>query len=102
MTDSLKKSLSDALDEAQWSWLKPHAQRDALILVAPELDIVEVGMMVAQDQAKEVERRVQAGQISKPTLDQIAEWDLVPTTSFKCLIVQPFILMQPLLPVTLH
>ncbi|BDI17398.1 hypothetical protein ANSO36C_32000 [Nostoc cf. commune SO-36] len=34
----LRAELTEILDEAEWEWLIPHVQRDAVILVALELE----------------------------------------------------------------
>ncbi len=44
----LRQELTELLDEATWEWLSPHAERDAIILVDGSLDLVEVGLAIAQ------------------------------------------------------
>jgi hypothetical protein len=50
----LKDELKDSIDEAVWEWLSPHADRDAVILVANSLNLVDVGFAIANDQASSV------------------------------------------------
>ncbi len=97
--NELKRELAATIDEAEWQWLKPHGERDALIIVAQEVDLLEVGFLLATDEVQTVNTLIQDRRLSKPTRKQIALWDKHPETPFKCLIVQPYVLLQE---VTLH
>jgi hypothetical protein len=92
-----RKKLKADLDEAEWAWLKPHAQRDVLIVVAPGLDLVEVGVALAEDSSEQVGKWIRQGVLGKPTAEQVNQWDTLPTKRFNCLVVQPYVLMQELL-----
>lgn len=86
--------LEYSLDEAAWKWLKPHALRDVVILVAEGTDLLEVGRaLIANDSAK-VEAWIVAGVLSKPTREQLDAWDLEPERQFLSAVVQPWVLMQ--------
>ena len=45
----LREKLQQNLDEAEWEWLIPHVQKDAVILVAENLDLLDVGEAIASD-----------------------------------------------------
>lgn len=75
-------------------WLKPHAERDALILVARELDLIEVGNKLAEDDVKALEAWISKGLVSKPSMQQIELWDSTPNKRFMSVIVQPYVLIQ--------
>jgi hypothetical protein len=47
--ETLRAELANNLDEAELDWLKPHIQKDAVILVVPELDLLDVGVAIASD-----------------------------------------------------
>ena len=49
MTQDLKTELAEMVGPAEWRWLSPHADRDALLLVDQGLDLVEVGLAIAED-----------------------------------------------------
>lgn len=89
-----KEELKKTLDEAEWSWLKPHLQRDAVILVASDLDLLEVGMVVANDQKSQMKSWIEKGKIYKPTPGQTQNWDQTPSRRFLCLVIQPYVLIQ--------
>ena len=89
-----KTQLREDLANTDWSDLIPHAQRDALIVVNPDLDIVEVAYALAQDDVNLVQYWIQEGLIHKPTADELGLWNQEPKKQFKTLIVQPFVLIS--------
>lgn len=96
MTKDIKAALSESLEPTNWEWLKPHAQRDALIIVAPSLDIIEVGVAIANDQTEFVQQWIEKEQLQKPSANQLSLWNAQPTKAFNTLIVQPYVLVQEL------
>ncbi len=82
-----------------WEVLKPHVQRDAVVVVNEQLDLVEVGVAIASDQTQTVERWINKQLIHKPTAEQLATWSSE-SKSFASLIVQPYVLVQdhPVIP----
>lgn len=92
--DELKKKLSDELETAEWEILKPHHQRDAVIIVDPDLDLIDVAARVGSNDLKQVANWMKDGRVSKPSPEQIATWTESPTTPFLFVIVQPWVLIQ--------
>ena len=90
----LKTQFREELAETLWSELIPHAQRDALIVVTSDLDIVDVALALAQDDVTSVQYWIQENLIHKPTADELGCWNLEPTKLFNALIVQPFVLIS--------
>lgn len=80
--------------EAEWDWLRAHLERGGLIVVGQELDIVDVGMAIAADDAAMVNGWVAAGKLTKPSAAEIAAWDCDRGRKFLSLIVSPFVLIQ--------
>jgi hypothetical protein len=89
-----KDKLSLEIDIAQWQWLEPHSQRDALFVVSRDLDLVEVGEKLAADDADTVQRWLASRLVQKPSSEQLASWGKESSRNFKMLIVSPFILIQ--------
>lgn len=96
MSETLRNKLAEEIGEVTWHWLRPHQQREALILVAGELDLATVGVAVATDDAATVRVWLDAGRLARPDADQLAFWEADPTRSLRMLIVQPFVLVQEL------
>ncbi|MFB2880206.1 DUF2288 domain-containing protein [Floridanema aerugineum] len=92
----LKAELTASLDEAEWQWLLPHVARDSLIIVTPGLNIVDVGVAIANNNVLLVENWINEQLISKPSLNQMTQWQANMSKRFNALIVQPFVLIQEL------
>lgn len=90
----LRAELTQSLDEAEWEWLIPHVQRDAIVLVPIELDLLSVGVAIASDDIPQVEQWINEQLLAKPSVTQIGEWNGEITKRFKTLIVQPYVLIQ--------
>lgn len=90
MVESFKRDLA----EVNWRELKIHLQRDAIIIVSSELDLVEVGVSVADDDKASVEAWIAANLLGKPTEVQLKKWEQETDRLFQMLIVQPYILVQ--------
>jgi hypothetical protein len=80
--DELRARLQDELDTVDWRALRGHLRRDCLILVAPELDLVEVACCVA------------GGRLRKPGADELTAWERELDKPFRMLIVAPYVLIQ--------
>jgi hypothetical protein len=90
----LVKELTENLDEAEWEWLIPHVQRNALIVVHNQLSLVEVGCAIATDNTTEVQRWIHEALIAKPSVQQLGEWNTNKQKRFQSLIVQPYVLVK--------
>lgn len=90
----LKDELRESLDEAEWEWLIPHAQRDAVIVVAGDLNLVDVGEAIANDRTSSVQQWIDKQLITKPSNTQLGEWNSNPSKRFDTLIIQPYVLVQ--------
>ena len=91
----VRERLEQDLAKVDWPWLRPHARRDALILVADDLDLVGVGASVAEDDRVRVSAWIGEGRLRKPTPEQVRSWEERPETAFHVLIVQPYVLARP-------
>jgi len=92
--EDLKSQLTANLDEANWEWLMPHVDRDVLLIVIPELDLLEVGEAIASDNVTSVQRWISEQQISKPSPVQVASWNENSAKKFNALIISPYVLIQ--------
>ena len=89
-----REELAQAVDEVTWDALRAHLERGGLIVVARELDLVDTGVKVAADEAPAIAAWIREGKLSKPTTEQIELWAADRATSFRCLIVSPYVLIQ--------
>ncbi len=89
-----KENAPARIEEVEWHWLRLHLERDAVIIVAPELDLAEAAACIAADDAAAVSAWIADGRMSKPSLEQIGAWNAETTRRFRILIVQPYVLIQ--------
>ncbi|BAW96540.1 hypothetical protein NIES970_14720 [[Synechococcus] sp. NIES-970] len=95
----LGKQLQDGFGDSEWQDLAPHAARDALIVVHPSLDLLQVGEAIALDNAPLVSKWMNGGLVRKPTKEELERWNrATKTQKFPTLIVQPFVLISSDLP----
>ena len=89
-----REELAAKIDSADWLMLRAHLERGGLIVVDPLLDLAEVGVGIAADDVKTVERWLLSGLLAKPSAQQVEEWDAAKEKGFLCLIVSPYVLIQ--------
>lgn len=94
----LRAELAEMMAEIEWTWLLPHAKRDALVVVTPGLDLLDVGEAIANDNVASVQNWIGEQLIYKPSPAQLATWNQQPTRQFTALIVQPYVLVQAAVP----
>jgi hypothetical protein len=92
--DDLRTKLQEELDTAAWRDLRTQLRRDSLILVAPQLDLVEVAWCVARDRSAAVADWIASGQLRKPDREELAAWERQLGLPFRVLIVAPYVLIQ--------
>ncbi|NET62003.1 MAG: DUF2288 family protein [Symploca sp. SIO2E6] len=90
----LKAQLAEALDEATWEWLIPHVKRDAVVVVTKELDLLDVGVAIANDDVLSVQHWISEQLVHKPFSEELNIWNTDTTKRFQALIVQPYVLVQ--------
>ena len=93
MAEDLRAELEKMVGPVQWEVLKPHAGRDAVVVVNAQLDLVEVGKAIAADSTQAVSRWINEQLIVKPTAEQLADWNRE-NKQLMSLIVQPYVLVQ--------
>jgi len=89
----IRKKLEGEVGPAGWKVLKPHFLRGAIITVAPDLDIIDVGVRVATDDAAQIEAWMSNGKITKPGHADADVWEKG-GTEVTALVIAPFVLVQ--------
>lgn len=77
----------------EWRLLKPHYQRDALIILRPGVDLITAGVQIASDNQGQVRQWISDQSLIKPTPEQVDQWER-DNPRFRSLVVAPFVLMQ--------
>lgn len=94
MLPAMFEQITETLGEVFWSDLSAHAARDGLILVAEDLDLVEVGAAFASNDVARVGAWIDAGQLTKPTDADLARWSLEAGMRFLSVVVAPYVLVR--------
>jgi hypothetical protein len=94
--ENLREQLAELIDEAQLEWLKPHIQKDAVILVDSGLDILDVGVAIASDNTQSVQHWIGEQLLVKPSPEILNRWNTHPDRKFQAMIIQPYILVKEL------
>lgn len=90
----IKNRLNQDLAEINWKDLLPHAKRDVVIVVKKELDLLDVGSAIAQDNSSAVSNWIEQQLIAKPSSKQLTNWNNELDKQFLTLIIQPFVIIQ--------
>ena len=93
MSEDLRAELTNTMGPIQWEYLKPHVQRDAVVIVNEQLDLADVGVAIATNNTQAVERWINEQLITKPNAEQLTFWSAENKT-FTSIIVQPYVLIQ--------
>lgn len=92
----LRDKLAGEVATAGWALLEPHFRRDALFVVADELDLVDAAVAIADNDVATVQRWIEEQRLVRPTPEQAERWARKGHPGFRLVIVQPFVLVQPL------
>ena len=95
MSESLADKLKTEVEECDWSMLDKHLEKEAVIIASPEIDLLSVGLALAQDDAESVKAWQGSNALRKPNKDDIDAWKKDPYKKFaKFIIIQPFVIIQ--------
>lgn len=93
--DALRAKLGGEILKASWADLAPHHARGALLLPDGAVDLLDVAMAVALDDKARVADWVAGGRLGRVPEEQAEAWaEQAPW--FQAVIVQPWVLAQPL------
>jgi hypothetical protein len=93
--ETLRAQLRSAIDEADFAALAPHMHREALLLVAPTLGLLDCAMAIASNRTQVIAYWLNHDLIRKPTAAELTTWlTLALATRFRFIIVQPFVVAQ--------
>jgi hypothetical protein len=92
--NELRTHLLDLINKAEWEWLEEHANEGRLLIVAANLELVEVGLALAEDDISIVKQWLDDGWLYRPTESQINHWHQHKSLEFESLIIQPFVLSR--------
>jgi len=90
---SMRAELNGQTAQMRWSELQRFFAAGDVVAVAPELDLVDVGVHIAGDDMQHVAQWMAAGQLGRVTDEQAAVW-LAGDALLWTVVVKPWILVQ--------
>lgn len=90
---NLRSKLEAEIGPAHWKVIRPHFLRGAIIIVSPELDLVDVAVKVAEDDTNAIKTWIEEGKLTKPFPEDAKRWEEEKEEP-KALVVEPFVLIQ--------
>lgn len=92
MSEETRAKLRSEIQAVGWSALAPHAKRGALLLADTELDLLDVAVAVADDDAAQIRHWLEATRLMR--IDPARGTELLAGRRFQFVIVQPYVLAQ--------
>ena len=90
----MRATLAASMGPIEFTDLRAHIARGAVIVVDASLDLLDVGEAVARDDKERVRAWIEAGLLGKPSLETIAAWEKATGPAWTALVVQPFVLLR--------
>ncbi len=90
----MRDQLAAAVGAVFFDDLRAHITRGVVIIVAPSLDIVDVGVAVAKDEKDRVAKWIDEKLLRKPELVEIERWSRIKDDRWDSLVVAPFVLVK--------
>lgn len=94
---SLREQLESELGDCLASDLKAHLERGAVVIVAPEIPLIDAAQAVAEDDADSVKYWIEKESFRRPKESEMTAWSDNPELKFRSVIVRPYVLVQPVL-----
>ncbi len=93
--ENLQQKLNLETGQISWEEIQRHFARGSVIVVAGELDLVEVASAVAEDNKRLVEEWMNSGQVTRANDDHGLRWaEMNPPPNFWAVVVAPWVLVQ--------
>ncbi len=91
----LKELLNGQTGKLSWQELQRHFARGSVIIATPELDLIQVGIKIIEDDKAQIEAWLNGGQLTRATDDHARDWQAMqPHPEFWSTVVAPWVLVQ--------
>lgn len=91
----LREKLKTEIDQADWSMLKPHYEKNAVFLIEADIDLITAGVAVAEDKSQIVSMWLTDKKMYRPTDEQVKSFEADQYKKrFNFIIIQPYVLVQ--------
>ena len=91
--DLLRREYLGQTARIAWHDLQTHFARGAVVVVAPELDLVEVAVQLGLDNTASFQSWIDGGEVAAPTEAQAMAW-FEANAEFWAVVAAPWVLIQ--------
>jgi hypothetical protein len=90
----MRATLAAELGNVFWTDLRGHVARGVVVIVAEELDILDVGEAVAKDDKTRISAWIEGNLLRKPELLELEAWSKITDARWQSIVVAPFVLVR--------
>ena len=91
----LKEKLKTEIEQADWDMLRVHHERGALFLVDQKLDLLDVGVAIAEDNISLVKIWLDNKELYQVSVEEVSEFEKNDREKLgDFIIIQPYVLLQ--------
>ena len=95
--EDLRDRIRAQIESTDAGALLPHQRRDALLVLKPDVDLLDVAEAITADDNEKVGALLESGELFKPSLAQMSDWLVDLELRFQFVILQPYVLAQRIL-----
>jgi hypothetical protein len=92
--ENLKEKLTSEKEKVKWIALEEHHEREALLIIKNHLDLIDVGVSIANDDVQKVKEWLSTEDIKRPDEEMVNNFKENDQTYFEFIIIQPYVLAQ--------
>jgi hypothetical protein len=94
LSDEAYAAILGATGNIEWKTLEPHFARGDLLMVAPDLDLVQAAAAMMEDNSEQIKGWMDAKQLQLATDAQAADWAEREPDNLWAVVIRPWVLVQ--------
>lgn len=93
-SESEREKLRAQCGPVFWSDLAAHAKRGALVEIDPSLDLLDLAVAFANDDAPRVKSLLEQGLVRRPSPERVEAWSRETDSRWDAVVVAPMVLVR--------
>ena len=94
LSDEAYAAILGATGNIEWKTLEPHFARGDLLVVAPELDLVQAAAAMMEDNSEQIKAWMDKNHLQVATDAQAADWAERDPDTLWAVVIRPWVLVQ--------
>ncbi len=94
LSDEAYAAILGATGNIEWKTLEPHFARGDLLVMAPELDLVQAAAAMMEDDSEQIKAWMDARQLQVATDAQAGDWAEREPDNLWAVVIRPWVLVQ--------